>query len=80
MIVNVSFDTLSYLFILNIFKITPVPSIINTVQSMEPSKPKAPPFIRLASGQMECQHALTEFIPADFISQDRTLYPVPEPM
>ena len=36
---------------MNIFKITPVPSIINTVQSMEPSKPKAPPFIRLASGR-----------------------------
>ena len=46
-----------------IFKINPVPTAISTVQSMEPSKPKAPPFIRLASGSRRASKPLQNLFP-----------------
>ena len=36
---------------------------ISTVQSMEPSKPKAPPFIRLASGSRRASKPLQNLFP-----------------
>ena len=58
-----------------------VPSTKSSEHRMEPSNPKVPPVYQIFFRKVKNQQILiAEFISTDFISQNRALNPVPEPM